>query len=317
MKTTQSINETIPFIWQKKGEEEGPSVTVLGGIHGDETVGIEVVNQLLLYLMMNEVKKGVLNLGYGNVDAMRAGKRFVEKDLNRCFGQSLIKKNREEARATMLERVLVNTDILLDVHSTIKPSKPFICVPHLEHPYARTLHSLGIPTIVTGEGLLPPDKTPIYTDTFVCAKGGTPHGSPHGGFGVTIETGWQQEKNRITEIRKGILRMIAALGIFDDTIQHPFLTPAIEDAPQSAALLSENDCEYWDAYWNVLAGNDFAFSKEWGNFDVLPPGTHFATSESEKLVVPEKSVILFPKPPQRIVIGQEACIIARTIKRKL
>lgn len=315
MKTTQPINETVPFVWQSRGEQKGPSVSVLGGVHGDETVGIEVVNQLLLYFIMNEVKKGVLNCGYGNVDAMRAGKRFIEKDLNRCFGQSLIKKNREEARATMLERVLVATDFLLDVHSTMKPSKPFICVPHLDHPYASLLPLLGIPTIVTGEGLLPPDKTPIYTDTFVCAKGGTPHGSPHGGFGVTIETGWQQEKNRVAEIREGILRMIVAMGIFDETIQHPFLTSEIEKEQKSAIPLSENNCEYWDAYWNVIAENDFAFSKEWGNFDILSPGTHFATSGGERLVALERSIVLFPKPPQRIVKGQEACIIARAMKR--
>lgn len=291
MKNSDAPIEILPSVWQKRGSAPGPAITILGGVHGDETVGVHVVDQIVRYITASKIQKGVLSTGYGNPEAIQKNRRFIDKDLNRCFGKKSPEKNREEIRAQKLEKILAKTDILLDIHSTIKPSKPFICAPNLHHRYAVHLPLLGIKTIVTGKGLLPPDNTPIYADTFVCAQNG---------FGITIETGWQKDKTKISATQSGILRMMRALGVIDTK----------ETAAKNIS------CEYWDAYWNVLAGEKFSFTKEWNNFDILEAGTHFATSDGKPLITSRKSIVLFPKPSGKIIYGQEACIIARTLSRK-
>ena len=307
--TSSDIVEIVPYVWQKKSFAPGSTVTVLGGTHPNETVGIEVANQLLLYLIMNNVRAGIINVGFGNVDGIGTGKRYVEEDLNRCFGKTAAEKagkslSVEAARAEVLESILRSTDVLIDVHSTIKPSQPFVCVPDFHHPYAKYLPLVGVKTVLTGEGLWPPQKKPIYADTFVCVHGA----NGKGGMGITIETGWQQEKEKVTCIKQGILRMLQAIGVFSDDIRDPLCSVEQEAA---AGSLLPGQMEFWDAYRNVIAGEHFSFVKEWKNFEVLSAGMIFAVSGETTLSVAQKSIILFPKPNDLIVPGQEVCIIAQ------
>src|SRR5690242_16924816 len=62
------------------------SVLVSVGVHGDETGPIEMVAHLLDALSQEPARLAVdLMVCVGNVDAIRAGKRFIDADLNRMF----------------------------------------------------------------------------------------------------------------------------------------------------------------------------------------------------------------------------------------
>ncbi len=38
----------IPYVWQIVGKDpDGPNVCVLGGVHGDETLGVLIIKRLL------------------------------------------------------------------------------------------------------------------------------------------------------------------------------------------------------------------------------------------------------------------------------
>ncbi|PIQ78152.1 hypothetical protein COV82_01780 [Candidatus Peregrinibacteria bacterium CG11_big_fil_rev_8_21_14_0_20_46_8] len=58
--------EIAPHVSQYQGSEAGPSVTILGGVHGNEITGVEVIESLKSLLAHNAVQKGTLNLGIGN-----------------------------------------------------------------------------------------------------------------------------------------------------------------------------------------------------------------------------------------------------------
>ncbi|HDR9357083.1 TPA: succinylglutamate desuccinylase/aspartoacylase family protein, partial [Burkholderia vietnamiensis] len=78
------------------------SVLVSAGVHGDETAPIE-----LLSLLVRDLAAGTAALGcrllvvLGNVPAMRAGKRYLDDDLNRLFGgrHAQLPASREAPRA--------------------------------------------------------------------------------------------------------------------------------------------------------------------------------------------------------------------------
>lgn len=227
-----------------------------------------------------------------------AGKRFLDKDLNRCFGDleasgTLI----EEIRAQELAPLLKGTDILIDLHSTIKPSVPFVCVPKFDHPAAEIIPFFNTQHIITGDGLLTQDGKPIYADTFVNA---------HGGFGITVESGYENNSMLVELIRDSVISALKHLGVLQGKLECGLSRAVIEKTPYPL-----EECTIWDAYWNVIAGENFSWTKPWGNFDSMPAGTHFATSDSTKLVAEENSIILFPKDGANIIPGSEVCIIAK------
>ena len=70
----------------RKPGEGRASVAVSVGVHGDETGPIEVLAHLLDALSRDAPALAVdLLVCVGNVDAIRAGKRFIDADLNRMF----------------------------------------------------------------------------------------------------------------------------------------------------------------------------------------------------------------------------------------
>ncbi len=275
----------IPYAWKCPGKEKGLTVTVLGGVHGNETVGVDIVQNLLLKMMQGKVQQGVLQVALGNIEAIKQGKRFIEKDLNRCFGHPK-GKSIEEIRANQLKPLLMDTDVLLDIHGTIKPSKAFLGSPNPDHKLGSILPYIGLPTLITGEGYAAKGN-PIYSDAFVAEAGG---------LGITIEAGWLEDP-KVMQIQKNIHDALVMLGIFEGDKSK--ITPV--------------DMQIWDAYWNVIAGENFEFTKDWQNFQEVPAGTLIATDPEGNgdVVTSQDSIILFPKSKANLVVGNEACIIAR------
>ena len=85
-------------VWKIAGDDQdGPNVVVLGGTHGDEITGLELVRRLLRKLgVLNKAagayeRCGVLGnlfLGFGNIDAILRGTRAA------CAGERRPQLNR-------------------------------------------------------------------------------------------------------------------------------------------------------------------------------------------------------------------------------
>lgn len=90
------------------------NILVVGGTHGNETLGIDIVESLR--------KKPIANIKtlIGNPKAVSQGKRFIETDLNRSFGKEL-ELTYEEQRATYIRNIASNYDVVLDFHNTQAP----------------------------------------------------------------------------------------------------------------------------------------------------------------------------------------------------
>ena len=85
-------------------------ILVIGGTHGNESLGIELVR-----LLRERLIKGVDTL-IANPRAVAAGVRFVETDLNRSFGGKA--SGYEERRACEITRLVAQYDLVLDFHNT-------------------------------------------------------------------------------------------------------------------------------------------------------------------------------------------------------
>lgn len=279
------FTEISEKIWQADSGLSGPSVVINGGSHGNEKPGIIAVEEMLA--SQEDLIRGKLTLSLGNLKAIDANVRSIHpRDLNKCFADVEGLESYEVARTNQLKIAWNKPDFLLDLHATIKPSKPFLAVPGIEDEgkSKNLLGYLGIDTVVTGKGLYPANGAPIYADTYIHSIGG---------LGVTVEAGWMEELE-ITSLIENVKNFLRALGV-------------LSGIPSIGSI----QIAIWDAYWNVMAGENFKFAQDWGNFQTLEAGQIFAHSDSQPLTVPEKSIVLFPKPNNLIVPGQEACIIAK------
>lgn len=120
-----------------------PSVLVSVGVHGDETGPIEVVAHALDALSRDCAALAVdLMVCVGNVEAIAAGKRFIDADLNRMFRpvRGALEGSAEASRADVMiaatQTFFADAGPVrwhLDLHTAIRPSvyPTFAIVPDL------------------------------------------------------------------------------------------------------------------------------------------------------------------------------------------
>ena len=117
------------------------NVAVVGGTHGNEVHGVYLVREIEALKAVGEIQQKYstihLEALIANPSAVEArgtgnGRRYIDKDLNRCFlfqdlenNTSSIKRALEEKRAKEIDRLLgpksspmPATDFIVDVHST-------------------------------------------------------------------------------------------------------------------------------------------------------------------------------------------------------
>ena len=127
------INEIHESIWQIDSGQDGPVVALLGGTHGNERTGIEVVRKLQSQFASGErtLLTGTFFLVLGNLKAIELNQRgtVLGQDLNRMFYQERIDADPdgtfEDARMRVMQPILATCDISIDIHSTNKPSQAF------------------------------------------------------------------------------------------------------------------------------------------------------------------------------------------------
>lgn len=288
------VKKVADEIWQFDSGVPGPRVTALGGVHGNERPGIEVVEDFKKHDWAGVITHGSLTFGIGNPAAALADVRYPEGDfdLNRSFG--IVPPEHEHsiavARAEILKPILAATDLLIDIHATLKPARPITLSPN---PSDNTLLKKLLPlfrvkTVITGKALAE-DASGKTTDAYVYE---------HGGIGITLETGWMGDVSIVPRTEEGIMNALQVMGV----------APTAELTPMIPIEL-----DAYDAYWSVPASADFTFADNWENFSFISKGTLFATDTGKKLLAPEDSYIIFPKVANLLKPGTEACLLLRKI----
>ena len=116
-----------------RGDEPGPTVGLLGMLHGNEPAGTG------LWQFAEELgrpARGEVHLIVGHPDAMAAepgGVRYLKDDLNRLFlddhelrAKGVDFDGPDYRRMLELRPALAALDVLVDIHTTSQPSEPFV-----------------------------------------------------------------------------------------------------------------------------------------------------------------------------------------------
>lgn len=128
-------------------DKSSPAIMICGLTHGNEILGLQVINQLLNQLSGHKISCYKLIFLLNNYAAYQINERYVDIDLNRSFKhQKQDSQFFEHKRSKEIESLILKfkPNFILDLHQTIEPTKSsFFILP--ENPnliqLTRRLHS--------------------------------------------------------------------------------------------------------------------------------------------------------------------------------
>ena len=292
------LQEIGSGIWQAGGAVPGPHVVVIGGTHGDERTGIEVVKSLRP-MFANEkktVEKGKLTLILGNEEAIRLVKRATrpEHNLNRLFTEEHVAGPvldfYESRRAHELAKILATADISIDIHSTSTPSMPFLA--NLFSPRHRKVFRWFNTDIVLADPDFILGGHQSTTDEYV---------EHCGGIGICFETGYEKDTSTRATVTESVLNILTDQGLL---ASHGQLKP-----PKKKYQI------YQFTRRIVLTDAGFRYAGEFpGSFQEVKKGEVIGYHGTMPEVAEEDGAIVLQKAPSKWVVGHDIFFLARRVK---
>lgn len=278
------------------GDDEGPTVIALAGIHGNEPTGIEAIRHIFKKLenKQSDFKGRFLGL-IGNIEALREQKRFMDEDMNRIWFTSILDKIRRmpideiktaERRETkklleIMDPIIMEEDprhpvIFVDLHSFSAESGLFVISTRDER-NIELLGQLRVPLIFGIEKTLHGTALKYIQNT--------------GNIGFAFETGQHFTEFAADNATAGLMCLLVAAGcihasdIEDFTRYYDYLNSQTEALPHKVEFLYKHIIEPEDGF-NMRPG--------FKNFDRVQRGDWLANDRHGKILAQRNGYILMP-----------------------
>ncbi|MEM9888644.1 MAG: succinylglutamate desuccinylase/aspartoacylase family protein [Bacteroidota bacterium] len=283
------------------GEEKGPLFIVIGAMHGNELAGVKAV-QAVLKMLEEEAEKNQdfvfigQFIGFcGNLQAMKAGQRFIEKDLNRQWRSNNVNriksKSRESLRAEDLELRELLDGIVREVES-YQPTQLVFLDLHT------TSAKGGIFSIVTDElkslQIAVQLHAPVITGMMQGLKGTTLHYFTHQLFnipttGLAFESGQHGESDSISRAISAIISCMRSIGCVDAFVVEERHDNILIEHSRYLPKVTEL------CYVHKIAPSDhFRMLPGYANFQKVEMGEILATDRNGAIKAPIDGYILMP-----------------------
>jgi uncharacterized protein len=282
------------------GLVEGPSLIVLGAVHGNEICGTRAIERVLAELDSGalRVERGLLTLvPVANPLAHYKGQRFGERNLNRRLLPTGKPLEYEDRIANVLCPWLAAHDVLLDLHSFASPGRAFVMRGPADNdgtlePFAhaaaegRFAAHLGPTRIVEGwmaayaQGAARrralgqvEDADPSY------GIGTTEYMRSRGGYGVTLECGQHDDPAAPEVGYRAIRQAMALLGLARVPLQPP--AAAFECLRLTEVIDRQHEAD--------------RFVRAWRSFDAVHAGEHVGERHDGTPVIAQaEGYVVFP-----------------------
>ncbi|RJQ35357.1 hypothetical protein C4566_00905 [Candidatus Parcubacteria bacterium] len=263
-----------PSIFTFDGQQAGPTVTIMAGVHGNEIGGILAAVRLISLLKTRQlvINSGNLNVIFANIAAIGQNQRQIQLNLNRAFRsndtytiEELMTYEAERARRLM--PYLSESHALLDLHSSMNPqSTPFIiCEPH-SYPIAAKL-PVGI--VSRGWDVIEAGGTDYFVN----------QNPPGRNFGICIECGFHNDPKAPDRAFEAVMIFLAEFGCID---LHPNYPPT---------QLQQR--RIWANHIHKTATN-FHLANEFADFQPIATGTLLGHDGDQEVHAEQDCVIIFP-----------------------
>lgn len=310
--------ETPRVIGHYVGEESGPLVVAIGGIHGNEPAGVRALERLFELL----AEEPLVNPGFsfrgellalrGNLEALRTGRRFIDMDLNRIWhteglrgaNAGAMPVEYEELRGllSIIEDVLDENPteelILIDLHTTSAEGGVF-AITGEDRPSLLLAAELGVPVI---RGML----GGVSGTTLSYFRGGR-YDFERPSRAVTFEAGGHTDEQSVDRALAATVSLLRCAGCVREEDVSTHHDEVLKRHGTGVPALLEL------AYVHRLEGNrDFKMREGFGNFHPVEKGTILADGRDGPISAPHTGYVLMPLYQEQ---GNEGFFIVREIPK--
>ncbi|MEQ9264246.1 MAG: succinylglutamate desuccinylase/aspartoacylase family protein [Balneolaceae bacterium] len=281
------------FIGDVRGDNPGPTVIAVAGMHGNEPTGIQAIEQVidLLEPLKEHIHGRFVGLK-GNLTALKSNVRFVEEDMNRLWKTSILDKirrtpfdelqtvDRKEVKELLciLDPIVLEEEkvVYIDLHTFSGYGGMFSITPREER-HIELLTQLKIPLIFGIENTLQ-GTSMEYVEV-------------EGHIGFAFETGSHGTVEAERNAHAGLLVLLVSMGIVpakelkDFGEYYSYLMEKVEGYPHKV------DFQYKHI---IEEGDDFEMNPGFSNFDPVQKGDWLATDKHGKIEALMDGFILMP-----------------------
>lgn len=306
--------ETVLFtqrrvIGDRGSATAGPTLIVVGGLHGNEPAGVHGLERIFARLEVdNCVPDGRLVGLAGNRAALEVGQRYVDTDLNRMWLEDYVAKLREgggndttedrEMREldTIFDRLLGEAGgiaFLLDIHTTSGPG-PAFSVLHDTLPNRRFARAMPIPIALGLEEELNGTLTDHFTEL--------------GAVALSVEVGQHDDPQSID-------RAEAALWIAMDVagMLHECYKPELEAARALLDLEGNGLPHAVEVHYrhDISGSRSFRMRPGFSSFQEVVGGLELAEEDGGAVRAPKAGLLLMPLYQSQ---GDDGFFLTRPVK---
>ena len=266
---------------QIKSNTKGPVITIMGGIHGDEFCGYKAVEYFMKNI--NTINKGTLNLVVANQLAIKQNKRAVNYNMNRIFRDKLpeqIKATYEYKRSLRIKEILDQSDILIDLHSSVEGSQPFVIC---EENGLELASSVNVKNILTNIDAFHPGSTDGYMNN-------------RSKIGICIECGYKRDPESTNFAVSAVESILVKLGMVDLDLK----------------MKKYKQDVFRSEYIYMAKSNEFTIPKKYTDFDIINAGDIVAMDGDTPVKFKKNYHILFAN--QKAKMDDEAFLLVEKTK---
>lgn len=267
---------------ERHAAEPGPTLILVGGIHGNEPAGVRAALDLLARL--TAPARGDLYAFAGHRRALAERRRHLGRDLNRQWTPEAVARAAGENDPEAVELVELRAEIdravaaargplyFLDLHTTSAAGVPFGFID--ARPEAGALGAaLGVPMLVGLEQRLPGVISSYLTRL--------------GAVTVAVEGGQHESPESLRNMDAVLENAVAAIGLgppaSDEARAH--LATAVGDLPRRISVLERHA---------VAPGDGFVMEPGFANIARVQRGQLLARDRRGEIRAPDDGLVLLP-----------------------
>ena len=299
------------------GQNRGPLLIVIGGLHGNEPAGVKALERM--FSMLDQEPRtnpqfcfnGRLLGIRGNLRAMRQGKRFIVKDLNRQWNEENIDRVLHAAPHTLDSEDQEMKEIIELVHQEIedyRPDKIIVLDFHTTTAYG------GIFCIPTNDPesirIAAELHAPVITGLLDTVKATSLHYFNTKNFGretiaICFESGQHNEELSVHRAIAALTNCMRTIGCVKaqhvENRHDSILIEYSRDLPKVAELLNKHTIE---------DGDNFRMEPNYKNFQRVKKGELLARDRKGPIYASADGLILMPLYQKQ---GNDGFFLIRTI----
>ena len=286
----------------------GPTLLITGGIHGNEPAGLHAAQRVIAELQNRApaIRGRVIAL-VGNLAAIEAGHRFIDRDLNRGWDQDSIigvnqrsenersSEDREQIELlecfVEIERSVTGPMVFVDLHTSSAHGSPFLCLADTVD-NRRLALTTGVPIILGLEEAIAGASLEWFAD--------------RGVVGFAVEGGQHESEEAIANHEAVLWGLLTQLGILDegfvDLASHrECLRAAVGDAPSIVEIVYRH---------NISAEDHFRMEPGFVNFSFVRKGQILAKDRRGEIYAKSARYVMLPLYQK---LGDDGYFLARRV----